>query len=88
MQPTASGPLRGNDTDRRGKGGNEVVNQKGVDWEKAKARGAETESESESESGTDMEEEEARNSDSGESGSSGAEWRGASVNQWEANANY
>ena len=53
--------------------------QKGVDWEKAKTKGAETESESE----IDMEEDEARNSESGESGSSGAEWSGASVNQWE-----
>ena len=34
-----------------------------------------------------MEEEEARNSDSGESGSSGAEWSGASVDQWEVNEN-
>ena len=55
--------------------------QKGIDWEKEKARGAETESESESE--TDMEEEEARSSDSGESSSSRAEWSGASVDQWE-----
>ena len=29
----------------------------------------------------------ARNLDSGESGSSGAEWSGASVDQWEVNAN-
>ena len=55
--------------------------QKGIDWEKAKVGGAETESESETE--TDMEEEEAKSSDSGESGSSGAEWSGASVDQWE-----
>ena len=53
--------------------------QKGIDWEKEKARGAETESESE----TDREEEEARSSDIGESGLSEAEWSGASVNQWE-----
>ena len=53
--------------------------QKGIDWEKEKSRGAETESELE----TDMDEEEARSSDSGESGSSGEEWSGASVNQWE-----
>ena len=53
--------------------------QNGIDWEKEKARGAETESESE----TDMEEEEARISDSGESGSSGTEWNGATVDQWE-----
>ena len=50
--------------------------QKGIDWEKEKARGADTESESELELETDMEEEEAQNSDSGESGSSGAEWSG------------
>ena len=66
--------------------------QKGIDWEKAKARWAETDSESESESDKDMEEEEARSSDSGESGSngvewSGAEWSGASVDQWEVNEN-
>ena len=47
--------------------------QKGIDWEKAKARRAETESESE----TDMEEEEARSTASRGSGSSGAEWSGA-----------
>ena len=57
--------------------------QKGIDLEKAKARGTETESESE----TDMEEEEARSSDSGESGLSGVEWSGASVDQWEVKQN-
>ena len=61
--------------------------QKGIDWGKEKARGAETESESESEPETYMEEEEARNSDSMASGSSGVEWSGASVDQWEVNAN-
>ena len=34
-----------------------------------------------------MEEGEARKSESGESGSSGAEWSGASVDQWDVNAN-
>ena len=34
-----------------------------------------------------MEEEETQDSDSGASGSSGAEWSGASVDQWEVNAN-
>ena len=53
--------------------------QKGIDWEKAKAGGAETESESEK----DTEEEETRSAASGGSGSSGAEWSGASVDQWE-----
>ena len=57
--------------------------QKGIDWEKEKARGADMEAESELE--TDMEEEEARSPDSGEWGSSGSEWSGASVDQWEVN---
>ena len=48
--------------------------QKGIDWEKTKARGAETESEPEA----DTEEEETRSTASGGSGSSGAEWSGAS----------
>ena len=48
--------------------------QKGIDWEKSKARVAETESESE----TDREEEETRSTASEGSGSSGAEWSGAS----------
>ena len=59
--------------------------QKGIDWQKAKSRGAERESESEPE--TDIKEEETRDSDSGASGSIGAEWSGASVDQWEVNAN-
>ena len=53
--------------------------QKGIDWEKAKARVAETDSESE----TGTEEEEARSTTSGVSGSSGAEWSGESVDQWD-----
>ena len=53
--------------------------QKGIDWEKAKAGGEETESESE----TDTEEEETRSAASGGSSSSGAEWSGESVDQWE-----
>ena len=53
--------------------------QKGVDWEKAKARGAETESESE----TETDEEEERSTASGGSGSSGSEWSGASADLWD-----
>ena len=53
--------------------------QKGIDWEKAKSRGAETESESDS----DTEEEDTRSTASGGSGSRGAEWSRASVNQWD-----
>ena len=53
--------------------------QKGINWEKAKARVAETDSELE----TDTEEEDARSTASRGSGSSGAEWSGASVNQWD-----
>ena len=41
----------------------------------------------ESDPETDMEEEETRESESGASGSSGAEWSGASVDQWEVNEN-
>ena len=52
--------------------------KKGIDWEKAKARGADTESESD----TYTEEEETRSTDSGRSVSSGAEWSGASVGPW------
>ena len=55
--------------------------QTGIDWEKAKAREEETESASESE--TDMEGEEARDTESRASVSSGAEWSGASADEWE-----
>ena len=55
--------------------------QKGIDWETAKARVAETDSESE----TDMKEEEARSTSSGVSGSSGAKWSGESVDHWDVN---
>ena len=55
--------------------------QTGIYWEKANTRRAETESESES--GTDMEGEEARDTEIRASGSSGAEWSGASANGWE-----
>ena len=55
--------------------------QKGIDWETEKAKVAETDSESE----TDTEEEEAQSTSSGVSGSSGAEWSGASVNHWDVN---
>ena len=54
-------------------------NQTGIDWEKANVKGAETESESES--GTDMEGGEARDTEIWASGSSGAEWSGASVDE-------
>ena len=49
------------------------------DWETAKARAAEMDSESEIET----EEEEARSTSSGVSGSSGAEYSGASVDPWD-----
>ena len=53
--------------------------QKLIYWEQAKARVAETESES----GKDTDEEEERSTGSGESGSSGAEWSGASFDLWD-----
>ena len=55
--------------------------QKGIYWEKAKAREAEIESASDS--GTDMEGGEARETESRASGSSGAECSGASADEWE-----
>ena len=58
--------------------------QKGIDWETAKAGAAETDSESESDAEVEVqaepeEKEEERSVSSGVSGSSGAEWSGASV---------
>ena len=55
--------------------------KKGIDWETANARVAETDSELE----TDTEEEEAQSTSNGVSGSSGAEWSGASVDHWDIN---
>ena len=55
-------------------------NQKGIYWETSKARATETDSESEIET---EEEEEARSTSNGVSGSSGAEWSGASVDPWD-----
>ena len=66
--------------------------QKCIDWETAKERAAETDSESASEMESDTEveaqaepdeKEEERSTSSGVSGSSGAEWSGASVDPWE-----
>ena len=76
---TASGTLRGGQTDRGGEGVYEVVGSKRIDRETAKSRVAETDSEPE----TDTEEEEARITSSGVTGLSGAEWSGASVDNWD-----
>ena len=56
--------------------------QSGTDWEKAKAKETETESTSGSESGADTEGGEGREKESRASGSSGAEWSGASADEW------
>ena len=56
--------------------------QAGIDWEKAKAKGTETELTAGSETGTDTEGEEEREEESRASGSSGAEWIGASADEW------
>ena len=56
--------------------------QSGIDWEKAKAKETETESASDSDSGSDTEGEEVRETESRASGSSGAEWSGASADGW------
>ena len=53
--------------------------QKVINWETAKALAAEMDSESDIEA----EEEEARSTSSWVSGSSGAEWSGASVDPWD-----
>ena len=65
-------------------------NQKGIDWETAKARGEEEGEEPDSirGSGSSTEGEEKRNEgreeeESRASGSSGAEWSGASADEWE-----
>ena len=62
--------------------------QREIDWETAKARGAEMGSEAELDAVVqvqkEMEEREDESStSSGVSGSSGEEWRGASVDIWE-----
>ena len=56
--------------------------QSGIDWEKAKAKGTETETTSGSETGIDTEGEEERKEESRASGSSRAEWSGASAYEW------
>ena len=62
-------------------------NQTGIDWEAAKARGGGGEIDSTRRSGsrTDGEEDrdEEREEESKASGSSGAEWSGASADEWE-----
>ena len=56
--------------------------QAGINWEKAKAKGEETDMTDGTETGTDTEGEEEREDESRASGSSGAEWIGASVDEW------
>ena len=56
--------------------------QAGIDWGKAKAKGMETELIDGTETGTDTEGEEDREEESRASGSSGAEWSGASADEW------
>ena len=63
-------------------------NQTDIDWETAKARGQGEGGDSTSRSGSSTEGEETRNEERGEeesraSGSSGAEWSGASADEWE-----
>ena len=56
--------------------------QAGIDWETAKAKGVETDMTDRTETGTDTEGEEEREDASRASGSSGAEWSGASADEW------
>ena len=53
-----------------------------IDWEKVKAKGVETDMTDGTETGTDTEGEEEREDESRASGSSGAEWSGASADEW------
>ena len=55
-------------------------NQADIDWETAKSKGVETDSTDGS--GTETDGEEEREDTSRESGSSGAEWSGASADEW------
>ena len=56
--------------------------QAGIDWEKAKAKGEEMDMTDGTETGTDREGEEEREDESRACGSSGAEWSGASADEW------
>ena len=56
--------------------------QSGIDWERAKAKETEMEATSGSESGADTEGGEGQEAESRASGSSGAEWSRASVDEW------
>ena len=56
--------------------------QAGIDWEKAKATGTEKEMTAGTDTGTDTEGEEEREEESRACGSSGAEWSGASADDW------
>ena len=90
-QYIATRPLLDRCKEARGREGTRVLlwwwNQTGIDWEAAKARGGggETDSTSRSRSSTDGEEErnEEREEESKASVSSGAEWSGASADEWE-----
>ena len=56
--------------------------QAGINWEKAKVKGTEKEKTAGTETGTYTEGEEEREDESRASGSSGAEWSGASADDW------
>ena len=56
--------------------------QAGINWKKAKAKGTEKEKTAGTETGTYTEGEEEREDESRASGSSGAEWSGASADDW------
>ena len=56
--------------------------QAGIYWEKAKAKGVETDITDGTETVTDTKGKEEREDESRASGSSGAEWSGASADEW------
>ena len=85
----ASGPVRGGQSEGGHEGSSTVVepdgHRLGAGRSKGKGRGGETDSTSRSGSSTDGEEErkEEREDESKASGSSGAEWSGASAYEWD-----
>ena len=56
--------------------------QAGIDWGKSKEKGTEKEMTARTDMGTDTEGEEEQEEESRASGSSGAEWSGASADDW------
>ena len=79
---TASVPVQGCESKRASEGAAKVVGAGRNRLGKAKAKGVETDRTDGTETGTDTEGEEEREDKIRASGSSGAEWSGASTDEW------